>query len=308
MSDEQTDNVERDARLTALYRAAAQDEPPSALDDAIRAAARRAVSSRPQVASAAFRVRSWGIPLSIAAVVVLSVSLVFVMREETPELAAPPRADESANALRRAETPGTVVREGAISTPKTLAPATQAPGGAGLKPSTPASEPAAEVRGRSTKADSIAKQPERNGANLPSPRSQHVTPEAFPGDTAGAESKNSAPAEIRARSKSEAESSFGIVRDGSQEKAQVPPAPAVAAIPAARAPAAAPLAKTEPQVMGMAGGSLVDAKLPPEKWLERIEELRKQGKLDDAKASLAAFRRRYPDYLLPAALKDGIKP
>ena len=37
--------------------------------------------------------RSWGVPLSIAAVVVLSVSLVTLMREEAPEIAQPPGAD-----------------------------------------------------------------------------------------------------------------------------------------------------------------------------------------------------------------------
>jgi hypothetical protein len=57
-----------------------------------------------------------------------------------------------------------------------------------------------------------------------------------------------------------------------------------------------------------AGGILAYANLPPEKWLEQIEELRKQGKLGEAKTSLAEFKQRYPDYPLPASLKDGIKP
>ena len=49
------------------------------------------------------------------------------------------------------------------------------------------------------------------------------------------------------------------------------------------------------------------AELAPDKWLERIEELRKQGKLEEAKASLAEFRKRYPDYRLPDALRNGIR-
>ncbi|MDO8595328.1 MAG: hypothetical protein Q7R45_01775, partial [Sulfuricaulis sp.] len=48
--------------------------------------------------------------------------------------------------------------------------------------------------------------------------------------------------------------------------------------------------------------------LSPDKWLEQIEELRKQGRLEEVKTSLAHFRQRYPDYPLPASLKDGIKP
>lgn len=38
-------------------------------------------------------------------------------------------------------------------------------------------------------------------------------------------------------------------------------------------------------------------------WLRRIGELLKQGKTDDAKASLAEFRRRYPDAVLPQELR-----
>jgi hypothetical protein len=64
----------------------------------------------------------------------------------------------------------------------------------------------------------------------------------------------------------------------------------------APAAAPAPLAAKEADV------------LPPGKWLERIEALRKEGKLDEAAKSLAEFRKRYPDYVLPAHLKDGIRP
>ena len=38
-------------------------------------------------------------------------------------------------------------------------------------------------------------------------------------------------------------------------------------------------------------------------WLRRIGELQQQGRIDEAKASLAEFRRRYPDAVLPAELR-----
>ena len=42
----------------------------------------------------------------------------------------------------------------------------------------------------------------------------------------------------------------------------------------------------------------------PERWLERILQLRKAGRHEDAEKELAEFRKRYPDYKLPeAALK-----
>ena len=38
-------------------------------------------------------------------------------------------------------------------------------------------------------------------------------------------------------------------------------------------------------------------------WLRRITQLLEQGKRQDAKASLAEFKRRYPNAVLPPALK-----
>jgi hypothetical protein len=70
--------MERDPQLSALYRATADAGPPPALDDAIRAVARREVSAGPRRGG----MRRWQLPLSLAAVLVLSVSLVTLMREE----------------------------------------------------------------------------------------------------------------------------------------------------------------------------------------------------------------------------------
>ncbi|HKQ28849.1 MAG TPA: hypothetical protein VJT77_09635 [Burkholderiales bacterium] len=42
----------------------------------------------------------------------------------------------------------------------------------------------------------------------------------------------------------------------------------------------------------------------PERWLERIVQLRKEGRHDEAEKQLAEFRKRYPDYKVPeTALK-----
>jgi hypothetical protein len=58
----------------------------------------------------------------------------------------------------------------------------------------------------------------------------------------------------------------------------------------------------------MAGTVQAYADLPPAKWLERIEELRKQGKFEEAKTSLAEFKQCYPNYPLPASLKVWATP
>lgn len=77
-------------------------EPPVALDDAIRAAARRAVLSGPQPVGKS-GLRRWTREFAMAAVVVLSVSVVLVAIDERPELAPAPIQHIALN--RAAETP-----------------------------------------------------------------------------------------------------------------------------------------------------------------------------------------------------------
>lgn len=80
-----------DRLLLAAYRDASTDLPSTQVDDALRAAARRAVGARPRAPSR-FRLGNWNTPLAAAATVVLSATVVFmVMRDHgTDELATPP--------------------------------------------------------------------------------------------------------------------------------------------------------------------------------------------------------------------------
>ncbi|UXI69987.1 hypothetical protein [Tahibacter amnicola] len=56
---------------------------------------------------------------------------------------------------------------------------------------------------------------------------------------------------------------------------------------------------------GSAGDSLRrNAQLEPDAWLARIRELIQAGRVDEAKANLAQFRRKYPKTRLPADLRD----
>ncbi len=82
-SRQQLDAVSRAYRDARAHENAS---PPAALDDAIRAAARRAVKAVPLPVGKSWP-RRWTPPLAVAAVVVLSVSVVFVAVEERPELA-----------------------------------------------------------------------------------------------------------------------------------------------------------------------------------------------------------------------------
>ena len=81
---------EMGSKVSERYRAGAQDEPPTKLDAAILAAARREVEqSRPR--------RNWQMPASIAAMLVIGVSLVLIVRDNEPPLPSldRPAADEA---------------------------------------------------------------------------------------------------------------------------------------------------------------------------------------------------------------------
>jgi hypothetical protein len=70
------------------YRAALQEEPRAIIDDAIRAAARRAVSSAPTSIGKTWFNR-WTTPLAAAATVMLTSSVIFMAVRDRPEVAPP---------------------------------------------------------------------------------------------------------------------------------------------------------------------------------------------------------------------------
>ncbi len=361
MSETSHNDLARDADLTARYRAAAQDAPPAALDDAIRAAARRAVGARPRPAGFSFG-DSWRSSLSIAAVMVLSVSIVILMREEAPELSAPPRADSPPADTKLESRAGADESTAATSRGFVLDP--QRSRNIGLKPPPQVSPPGLGMRqpefveqsprlkkdanadrsdvdaaGRAELAKrreaapdaaasrdnkvaaSTARQSkaaefdaQREIAQAPAaspPRKEAAKPaqlaEPAAGAVAGAPAENKtqvgqAPATAdRVEPASRVRSQASSAPELAKQAAEAPPAPVAAAKPSTAQE------KSAPQAAGDAGKleSFVD--LPPEKWLERIVELRKQGRNENAKASLAAFRKRYPEYRLPDSLRDWAK-
>lgn len=224
-----------DAEVSRRYRQIAGDQPPADLDAAILAAARREVGAGPRK-----RMHAWHLPLSLAAVVVLSVSLVTLMNE---------RDDAEIGAEKE----------------KPRAPASAAPDSA----VTPSQEPAITDDAASGKRDSAA---ERRALPSPSPPAARPLPaEPFPApkarEPAAIEGERSATPDRERRSRFETEEQGGQARENATAK------------------------------------STPEAALPPAEWLARISELRRSGKLVEADRSLAKFRRRYPDYPLPEALR-----
>jgi DUF1009 family protein len=72
-----------------------------------------------------------------------------------------------------------------------------------------------------------------------------------------------------------------------------------------RAQEAAPAAAR--QQRAAAGTVAASAAEPAEQWLQRIAELRRQGRHEEADKALAEFRRAYPDYRIPEATLERVE-
>ncbi len=95
----------RDGRDASNSQAGLPSEPPAALDDAIRAAARRAVAAKPvsiQKTSPSKWNKQWATPLAAAATVLLTASILFVALDENPDVLEAPSQVSQTTALQPA--------------------------------------------------------------------------------------------------------------------------------------------------------------------------------------------------------------
>ena len=330
---------EHDLAMTSrAYKNAGADSPPPAMDDAIRAAARRAVKSQPHAIGKSW-ISRWSAPISAAALVVLAVSVGFVAIEEQPELApAPlktaikPKTPPPATAPVVAE-PDAAAATGARSSPPT-ASVTEKKTRLDRQSTSPRDQIAEstkpELERRRFEAGSAA-----NGAMLAKERSDAVafnSPAAIAAAPAAASptpAKSVAkdtqsfvsdppPANVATAQEGVGRNSVDTAkREVAQDKLVMPklasaggalrndgndaPLPAARKLQAAAAPAAAPPvtgAVSRPQ-QGMAD-KLSEA---PDAWMKRILELKQQGKTREFEEELAKFRKHYPDFALPDELK-----
>lgn len=271
-------DMEHDPQLAALYRAGADAAPPVHLDDAIRAAARREVTAGPRRAD----VRRWAVPVSLAAVVVLSVSVVTMMREQgadRPEsMILPPPAEAPAAGMQSeivkkevAEPPTAVARD-APPKPRSATPPVAAP-----------AEPAAKAGPAPVQTFERATEAEQGMA------------------TTGSESRAKAAAADTTRTED-----AGVRRESAPPQPQMRSAPAPMADASSGAGASAAKPAAPAAALSVAPKSALWQDLvrePPEKWLQRIAELRRAGQTADAEALVVEFRRRFPDQRLPEDLR-----
>ena len=270
--------------LRQQYHVASQEEPPTGLDEAIRAAARREVRARPFRIGSGFGA-SWRISASIAAVLVVSVTVaVMVSRHDGQsrvigEQPSPPTGlpaemgaskDQAELTAARRATKKQSEGDTAKATPQARPPAEVA------APAAPV--PVEAPMDKSERAAKIDSQIGRTAKERDEPlRAQAPATTGLPAAT-----ESPTPA-----------------ANATAAQAPVPETPAKAA-----ADATVP---AQPLTKKRALSDSAEAELKaspwekdPQAWLAHIEGLRSAGRIEDAETSFRAFRSRYPDFQLPA--------
>jgi len=278
---------ERDPKLSQAYRELGREEPPRALDDAILAAAHRAERTHPAPLLSPGVGRParerWTFPLAAAAVIMLSVGVVMHLQQEQPGIDGIQSASERARPAPAAP----------------AVPASPAPLGSVAEAPKAAPKPAPQPEAPKPEDTMIARAPAAaKAAEAPPQPAREAVPEM-------------------ARSEARGASAGPFV----QAPPAVASAPSAAPAAAARAPARKPMAmqraeegmrdradSAERQVLSEATAKRSqDAVETPEKWLERIADLRRTGRHEEADKALAEFRQRHPGYRIPDAMLEKVE-
>jgi len=301
--------IERNREVDTAWRAASHEEPPPALDAAIRAEARRAVGAAP----VRKRNKHWWYPLATAATVaVLAVSIVQLT---PPEQVAPTVVTEQSAAPREARSE--LARPSAGQDARLAAPPPAAPA---ATPTSPVKTQSAAKREQGVAGGAIER--ERAAAPAQAPEALAKKQSAEANDEAPARAKLAPPPPDKPDAGPAA--TFGGIRAPSLPRSE--PFPAKPAPPEARRDVAAPAGAGEVQAARrapaappvesrVAAAKVADADEAKAKdagarsvedWIKRIRDLRNEGRLDDAAKELAAFRVAFgerADALLPPDLR-----
>lgn len=258
--------LQSESSLSRVYKATAKETPPVELDTRILERARQAVHGQARVGRSPFA-NNWMIPVSLAAVLVLTVGLVTFMFEKTeppllPETAPAPSLDsvleEEAPLIRdKAREADDRLRSGQPVDEKA---ASKAKRSLVIEPpaaSIPAVEGLTKTRRQSQKTEEM----KRMVPAEPEPASVQNADERMRSPASGSTATRIESQEMRSKKENKPLESMGAS-----------------------------------QRLGEVSGA--NEMMTPEEWLAKIATLRAHGKQAEADASLAAFRKRYPDYPL----------
>lgn len=215
-----------DDDISRRYRELPREEPPRQLDDAIRAAARRAAHTRPAPLVVPTGRQRWYFPLAAAAIIVLAVAVTMHVDREQPgeEIVSAPAAPQPEH---RRKTESADSRE--------------------LRDTAPPRE--------------LQKAQEPSAA---SPAPAEAPPPVATQDAPAARSESA-----RAPATSQANAQLGRADEGRR-----------------------------------AGSLSAFSVQSPEQWLQGIDDLKRQGRHEEAERELAEFRKRYPNYRIPEAITE----
>lgn len=319
--------------LRARYRAASQEEPSAQVDDAVLASAHRAVRSRPRLASSPFA-SSWRVPLSIAAVLVVSVTVtLMVVRDERHLPSAEQDGARRKDAPAAVSAPPSATASSAARTPAGP-PASAPPQRETAKPSQDAYQGAPPQRDLSAQSE----MEKRKAESPPSASAPNALPEEAPTHalkkevqpfpaTPPAAAPSAQPAQEPAREaqapppapKSDQLRDSAISQGGASAKGDLSlreeeryseskPSANVGGGPQVREQKAqdklmrqrstAPLGLEAPRTPGASAAAAWES--DPQLWLRHIEQLVREQRMTEARESLRAFRLHYPSYPLPA--------
>ena len=279
-------------KLHKAYGALPRVEPGAAIDAAILAASRHALE-KPSAS------RRWAAPVSIAAVLVLAFGVTLRMQQEKPGVESPDVYSSPPAAAK-------VV-------PSASAPSSPAPQMQDAAPqrALPDARPQKEkkVVVPAAKPDFVPAPPQAKLQAAP------AQPQAFEEDAR----------QRRDESRVDNEQKGMLQKDNANVReapafAPKPAAPAasantasVAATPPPAAAGAAPASRAAPAAEMRLKREAVAADLQapidePTRELEAIAKLRVEGRQEEADKALAEFRRKRPDYRIPDAMWERVKP
>jgi hypothetical protein len=281
--------LDRRSSLSGALREAVDAEGPAGeVDEAIRAAARRAVVAGPQSlpgddiarAGGSRGARRWWpaarLPLAAAAMLMVTVSVALLVEREQHTL-------ESTTDRLQGSASGSVPGSSVL------------PPGAAARPEGVATTPVEDGRGLAA-GRAASQTPDASPASPASPASRLAPARTAPAQSvesmAPAPSSSPEPAPSRAagvaRERPAAdEESQSMRRSVAPMAARPPPPPRPAPATVMASDGAAPVAS---------------ASLPPDRWLQQILELRRSGRAQEATEALTAFRKAWPDHPLPPEL------
>ena len=309
---------EQEREFARILHALPGGEPSPALDAAILRAANNAAASskRPVKRMLASAGALWGVGSAAAAVLALGVA--WQLRYGVADQAA----SEGARAPQ-AQLVSDAEEDQAVSVELGTQPAD--PPFVPPPPPPPPAESALAAKPAPRFRDAPAQPARDAAATAAAPAAAPASPEPFAADhldehVAQERAKEATSAEAGARAEAQLEqkgfaSDLAKQRAAKAANAAPPPAPATAApAPASSAEASAGLAggaaaqatRGDDDSLGriavVGSAKTEDSNRKPATWLADIRKLRDQGRLDEARASLVEFRKKYPKWVVPTDL------